>query len=158
MDYFWLISTILIGLITSGFFSGMETGLISLNRVRLRHEVERKDRRALILNRFIENTEQLLGTTLAGTVLRNVLVAVASSAATARLFGGGYVVDLSTTLVSSAVVLVIAELVPKLMFRHYAHRLCGMFADVLNAAAWLLAPLVTLLGLLMRLIARASGR
>src|SRR5262245_1022664 len=52
MDYLWLILMILIGLVVSGFFSGMETGLISLNRVRLRHEVERKDRRALILNRF----------------------------------------------------------------------------------------------------------
>src|SRR2546426_10475439 len=158
MHYFWLISTIVIGLITSGFFSGMETGLISLNRVRLRHEVERKERRALILNRFIENTEQLLGTTLAGTTLCNVIVAVASSALAARIFGPGYVIDVTTALVSAAVVLVIAEIVPKTLFRHYAHRLCVVFADVLNATAWLLAPLVTLLGLLMRLIARLTAR
>src|SRR5437867_12672719 len=123
MDCLWLAITILVGLVASAFFSGMETGLISLNRVRLRHEVERKDRRALILNRFVENTEQLLGTTLAGTNLCNVLVAVASSALAGRLIGGGYVVELSTTLLSSAVVLVVAEMVPKLMFRHYPHRL-----------------------------------
>jgi putative hemolysin len=154
----WLIVAILFGLIASAFFSGMETGLISLNRVRLRHEVERKERRALIINRFVDNTEQLLGTTLAGTNLCNVLVAIASSAVAVRLFGEGPLVNLTTTLVSAAVVLVAAEIVPKLLFRHYPHRLCLIFADVLNAAAWLLAPLVTALGILMRLVARLMGR
>ncbi len=157
MDWLWLIAAILFGLIASAFFSGMETGLISLNRVRLRHEVERKDRRALIINRFVEDSEQLLGTTLAGTNLCNVAVAIASAALAVRLFGAGYLVDLTTTVISSAVVLVLAETVPKSLFRRYPHRLCFALADLLNAAAWLLAPLVTALGLLMRLIARWSG-
>jgi putative hemolysin len=154
----WLLMAIVLGLIASAFFSGMETGLISLNRVRLRHEVERKDRRALVVNRFVENTEHLLGTTLAGTNLCNVLVAVASSALTVRVFGEGPLMDFATTLVSASVVLVSAEIFPKLLFRHYPHRLCLIFADVLNAAAWLLAPLVAALGMLMRLIARLMGR
>lgn len=158
MDYLWLIVVIVVGLVAGGFFSGMETGLISLNRVRLRHEVERKERRALILNRFTEDTEQLLGTTLAGTNLANVLVAVASSALATRIFGSGAAIDVTTTLVSAALVLVIAETVPKSLFRHYPHRLCVTFADVLNACAWLLAPLVTLLGWLMRLVAWLGGR
>src|SRR6266436_5881291 len=103
MEYFWLSFTIVVGLIASAFFSGMETGLISLNLVRLRHEVERRDRRALIVNRFIENAEQLLSTPLAGTTLCNVLVAVASSALTARHFESNYLVDLTTMLVSASV-------------------------------------------------------
>ena len=41
---------IVLGILGSAFFAGAETGLISLNRVRLRHEVERKSRRAIILN------------------------------------------------------------------------------------------------------------
>jgi CBS domain containing-hemolysin-like protein len=157
MDWLWLIAAVLLGLIASGFFSGMETGLISLNRLRLRHEVERKDRRALLINRFVEDSEQLLGTTLAGTNLCNVAVAVASAALASRLFGAGYLVDLATTVITSAVVLVVAEIVPKTLFRHYPHRLCLALADLLNAAAWLLAPLVAALGFLMRLIARLSG-
>lgn len=158
MELLWLVAAILFGLVASAFFSGMETGLISLNRVRLRHEVERKDRRALIINRFVEDSEQLLGTTLAGTNLCNVTVAIACAALAARLFGAGYLVDLTTTVISSAVVLVAAETVPKSLFRRYPHRLCLALADVLNAAAWLLAPLVAALGLLMRGIARLSGR
>ena len=158
MDLLWLIAAFLLGIIASAFFSGMETGLISLNRVRLRHEVERKERRALVINRFVEDTEQLLGTMLAGTTLCNVLVAVVSSAMTLHWLGEGFIINLCTTLATSAVVLVAAEIVPKLLFRHYPHRLCLIFADVLNVVAWVLAPLVTVLGLLMRLIARLTGR
>ncbi|MEI8315281.1 MAG: CNNM domain-containing protein [Verrucomicrobiota bacterium] len=158
MDTLWLIITIGAGLILSAFFSGMETGLISLNKVRLRHEVERKHRQAIIVNGFVENTDRLLGTTLAGSNLCNVVIAVASSALAVRWWGPGFAIDLTTMLVSAVVVLVVAELTPKLLFRQYAHRLCFTFADVLNAMAWLLAPLVWFLGVLMRLLARLSDR
>lgn len=158
MDTLWLIFTIGAGLILSAFFSGMETGLISLNKVRLRHEVERQHRQAIIVSSFVENTDRLLGTTLAGSNLCNVIIAVASTALALRWFGTGLAIDLTTMLVSSAVVLVVAEIAPKLLFRQYAHRLCFTFADALNATAWLLAPLVWFLGVLMHVLARLSGR
>ena len=158
MDTLWLMVTIGAGLIVSAFFSGMETGLISLNKVRLRHEVERNNRDAILINGFVEHTERLLGTTLAGSLLCNVIIAVTASAVAARWFGEGWAIDLTTTLVSSAVVLVIAENVPKLLFRQYAHRLCFTFADVLNATAWLLVPLVWFLGVLMHGLAWLSAR
>ncbi|MEI8062808.1 MAG: hemolysin family protein [Verrucomicrobiota bacterium] len=158
MDTLWLIITIGGGLILSAFFSGMETGLISLNKVRLRHEVERKHRQAIIVTSFVENTDRLLGTTLTGSNLCNVIIAVASSALAMRWWGPGFAIDLTTMLASSVVVLILAELVPKLLFRQYAHRLCFTFADALNAMAWLLAPLVWFLGVLMHVLARLSGR
>ena len=158
MDTLWLSLAIGFGLVACAFFAGMETGLISLNKVRLRHEVERKNRQAIIINSFVENTERLLGTTLAGSTLCNVLIAVTASALAMRWFGEGLAVDLTTMLVSSAVVLVVAENVPKLLFRQYAHRLCFTFADLLNATAWLLAPLVWFLGVLMHWLARLSAR
>jgi CBS domain containing-hemolysin-like protein len=158
MDYLWLILVLGAGLIASAFFSGMETGLISLNRLRLRHEVENQNRRARIIHSFVENSERLLGTTLAGTNLSNVVVGVVGSALMMRWWGEHYVVDIVTTLLIGAIVLVIGEITPKLLFRQYSHRLCLTFADVLNAAAWLLAPLVWFLGLLMRGLARLSGR
>src|ERR1041385_2287538 len=77
---------IIAGIAGSAFFSGTETGLISLNRVRLRHEVERKSRRALIISGFVESTERLLGTTLLGNSVANVLVGVYASALAGHLF------------------------------------------------------------------------
>ena len=151
------IMLMLLGIALSAFFAGMETGLISLNRIRLRHEVERKHRRAMVLNVFVENTERLLGTTLLGTNLASVVMAVVTSSLAGYLFGRGYLVGLGATIVASALLLIFGEIVPKTLFRHYPHRLCTTCADLLNAAAWLFAPIVALLGLIMRGIARVSG-
>lgn len=149
---------IVLGVAGCAFFAGAETGLISLNRVRLRHEVERKHRRALIINGFVENTERLLGTTLLGTNLASVLVGVFASALAVLLCGRENVwIDLVATIVASALLLVIGEIVPKTIFRHYPHRLCMTIADALNATAWLFAPLVALVGFLMRALVRLSG-
>ena len=108
---------ILLGVLISAFFAGAETGLISLNRVRLRHEVERKNRRAIILNGFVENTERLLGTTLFGTNLANVLVGVYASVLVTRLFRTeNFWVEFAATFVASALLLVFGELFPRRCF------------------------------------------
>jgi putative hemolysin len=149
---------IVLGILGSAFFAGAETGLISLNRVRLRHEVERKSRRAIILNGFVENTERLLGTTLFGTNLANVLVGVYASVLATRLVHlDNFWLDFAATIIASAFLLVLGEIVPKTLFRHYSHRLCMTIADALNATAWFFAPLVVLLGFVMRAVVRLSG-
>jgi CBS domain containing-hemolysin-like protein len=149
---------IVIGVLASAFFAGAETGLISLNRVRLRHEVERKNRRAIILNGFVENSERLLGTTLFGTNLANVLVGVYASVLVTRLFRTeNFWVEFAATFVASALLLVFGEIVPKTLFRHYSHRLCMTIADALNATAWLCAPMVLFVGFVMRLFVRLGG-
>ncbi len=157
MTEFWYLLWIVVGLPASAFFSGIETGLISLNRIRLRHEVEHKNRRAAILSSFVENSERLLGTTLVGNNLVNTLVAVCISALTARWFGEHYWTGFIATFVSSLALVVLGEIVPKTLFRKYSYRLCMSLADLLNAVAWVLAPFVGLFRLLMRLILRFSG-
>lgn len=150
---------VIVGVVGSAFFAGAETGLISLNRVRLRHEVERKNRRALIINGFVENTERLLGTTLLGNSLANVLVGVYASALAVQLLGGGRVwVNLVATIVASALLLVLGEIAPKTLFRRYPHRLCMTLADALDAMAWALAPFAVVVGFVMRVIVRLGGK
>ena len=101
-------------MLASAFFAGAETGLISLNRVRLRHEVERKNRRAIILNGFVENSERLLGTTLFGTNLANVLVGVYASVLATRLFHiDNFWVEFGAAFVASGLLLVFGEIVPE---------------------------------------------
>ena len=57
------------------FFSGMETGVISIRRLRLRHRLRKGDAAARSLAYFLEEPDRLLGTTLVGT---NLCVVVAS--------------------------------------------------------------------------------
>ena len=63
--------------------------------------------KAIILNGFVENTERLLGTTLFGTNLANVLVGVYASVLVARLFhNDNFALDFAVTIVASAFLLV----------------------------------------------------
>ncbi len=152
------ILVILLGVMASAFFAGAETGLISLNRVRLRHEVERKNRRAIILNGFVENSERLLGTTLFGTNLANVLVGVYVSVLAVNLFHvENFWVEFGAAVVASLLLLVLGEIVPKALFRHYSHRLCMTIADALNALAWFCSPMVLFVGFFMHMFIRLSG-
>jgi putative hemolysin len=156
MELHWHWLALALGFLGSAFFSGIETGLISLNRVRLRHQVERKNRRAITISGFVENTDRLLGITLIGNNLANVIVAISATTLAAALIGPGYAVGLVATIVVSVMLVIVGEIVPKTLFRHYSFRLCLAFADLLAAVAWLFAPMVALLGLLMRAISRTS--
>ena len=78
-------------LLGSWFFSGIETGLISINRLRLRHFVRRRVPGADILQRFLLHPDDLLGTTLVGNNIVNTVLsvmAVSLGAAAARCHAG----------------------------------------------------------------------
>ena len=59
-------------LLGSAVYSGLETGIISINKLRLQHLLQGKNRSAQIIERFLDNPEHMLGTTLVGTNICNV--------------------------------------------------------------------------------------
>ncbi len=67
---------ILFCLLSGAFFAGIETGLISINRLRLRHLVRRNVTGARTVQRFVSRPDLLLGTTLIGTNLSYVAASI----------------------------------------------------------------------------------
>lgn len=130
---------ILVCLAGAAFFAGIETGIISLNRMRLRHHAEKGDRDARILQNFIEQPDRLLGTTLVGTNLFIVMASVISADRGAKL---GYWGEAVTGVVMSLVVLVFAEYLPKAWFQSRPLKRCRPFAVPLRWSSILLRPLI----------------
>ena len=60
----------------SAFFAGIETGVISINRLRLQHLVRRQVPGAKTIRHFLTHSDLLLGTTLIGTNLLHVVSAI----------------------------------------------------------------------------------
>ena len=80
-------------LVISFVFSGIEAGILSVNRVRLRHRMKMRDRAALRLNRLLSRPEQLLVTVLLVTNLANIFaIALTTNELVRRLGGNGYFV------------------------------------------------------------------
>src|ERR1700712_5360843 len=101
-------------LLVSFVFSGIEAGILSVNRVRLAHREKAGDRAAAKLNRLLLEPERLLVTVLVMTNLMNITAVVLAQQELVRLFGWhGWWIAFCAFL---PVYLFLIELLPKSMF------------------------------------------
>jgi putative hemolysin len=123
----------------TAFFSGIETGVISIHRIRLRHLVEEGSRRGRILKGFLDQSDRLLGTTLVGTNICVVVASiVAASVATSLSPAWG---KAASSIVMTMLLLTFCEYLPKTWFRSRPLERCRLFADPLQIAWQVLRPL-----------------
>jgi len=133
----WLIAAaiILVGLFLSGFFSGAETGLYCVNRLRVQLAVQRNEPRAVRLSRLLANEQGALSATLIGTNLMNYVTTTTCAFLFAELLRLGEVdVQLYTIAVVTPVVFVFGEVVPKNLFQRYSDTLMIKAASTLSVA------------------------
>jgi putative hemolysin len=130
---------IILCLVVSFIFSGIEAGILSVSRVRLKHRVKLRDRAALILESLLEKPERLLVTVLVVTNLMNIFaITLAARELIAHYGVHGYWITLVAFL---PVYLLGVELLPKSLFRKFPYRALAMLASPLRFADLLLAPL-----------------
>jgi CBS domain containing-hemolysin-like protein len=136
----WLL--VLLCISVSFTFSGIEAGILSVNRIRLRHRVKMKEKAAIKLERLLRRPERLLVTALLVTNLMNIFAIVLSTNWLVKRLGtAGYAVSL---LVWLPLYLFGAELLPKSLFRRFPYRALAIFAELLRLADLLLSPVLTL--------------
>ena len=115
LDYaFWLtISAIFILLMLSAFFSGSETALTAASRGKLQTQADKGSRGAARALSITEDNERLIGSVLLGNNLVNILATSLATALFTKLVGESSVA--LATLVMTVLVLIFAEVLPKLM-------------------------------------------
>ena len=132
----------------SAFFAGLETGIISINRLRLQHLVRRQVPGAKTVRHFLTHSDLLLGTTLIGTNLLQVVSAILAASIGRRVAGAAGAAGAGVALL--LVVLVCCEYIPKAWFQAAPARRALPFAGLLRAAATLLRPFSFLVNLVVR--------
>jgi putative hemolysin len=135
-------------LVGSAFFAGIETGIISINRLRLQHLVRRQVPGAQIIRHFLTHSDLLLGTTLIGTNLLHVVSAVLAASIGHRLFGGAGAAAAGVLL--AIVILVFCEYIPKAWFQAAPARRTIPFARLLRTASWILRPFTFVVNAIIR--------
>ncbi|WP_084724230.1 HlyC/CorC family transporter [Muribacter muris] len=134
-------------LILSAFFSGSETGLMSLNRYRMRHLAQQGHRGAKQAEKLLSRTDVLLSLIL---ICNNLVNITASAIATmiGMQLSGEAGVAIATGLLTF-VMLVFSEILPKTIAAIYPERI-GFFASyVLTPLKKILLPLVFLMNLII---------
>jgi putative hemolysin len=147
---------IALGLLVTAFFAGIETGLISINRLRLRHLVRRKVPGADILQRFLQRPNDLLGTTLVGLNIGTTVAAVVATSI--GLHAAGALGELAADVLMILLILILGEYIPKAWFQSFPTMRCLPFARLLDGSRWLLTPLrVPLMGVVKLFLPRAAN-
>jgi Mg2+/Co2+ transporter CorB len=124
-------------LIVSGFFSLAETAMMAANRFRLRHLAQEGHKGARLALDLLARTEKLLGVILLFNNLINAAAATLVSVIAIELFGEQEWALGVGTLVVTFLILVFAEITPKVIGASRADRLAP-------AVSFLLAPLLRL--------------
>ena len=116
-----LLGLLAVLLLLSAFFSGSETALMSVNRYQLRHKAREGHRGARLAEFLLQRPDRLIGLILLGNNLVNFSAASIVSL-TAREFGGGPAVAISTGLFT-LIVIIFAEAAPKTLAALHPERL-----------------------------------
>lgn len=123
-----LLAGLAIAVVLSGFFSGSETGIYCLNRVRLRVASERGRPGARQLARLMRRPEDLVITMLLGTNIADYLATAFASALLLNVSVSGHLVEVYATLIVTPLILVFGGIVPKDWFRRESNRLMYVLA------------------------------
>ncbi len=120
-------------------FSGIEAGILSVNRVRLKHRIKMGDASAIKLGQLLANPERLLVTVVMVTNLMNITAITLATEEFVSFYGErGFLVSFAVFL---PIYLLGLELLPKSLFRRFPYRALAALAEPLRLADTLLAPL-----------------
>lgn len=82
-----LIITLIVMVIISAYFSGSETGMMTLNRYRLRHMAKQGNRPAKRVEKLLRKPDRLISLVLIGNNLVNILASALGTIVGMRLYG-----------------------------------------------------------------------
>ena len=138
-------------LVAEGFFSGAEMGVVSADRIKLRHDAAKRSLGAKLALDMLNKPEWLLSTTPVGT---NICVVANTTMATVlmlQLFGE-YGSWLAVALVAP-LIWVFGEIVPKSVFQQRADVITPRIIFMRKFFSWLFYPILLAFSLLTRLLA-----
>ena len=128
--------------IISFFFNGIESGLLSIDPVRLRQNVKRRVPAALRLNRLLRHPERLLATVLLITNAADIIALLLLTSQLLQWYGyAGFLVAL---VIALPIYLFVLSVLPKSLFRRFPFRALARLAGVLEFTSILFSPLLEL--------------
>ena len=141
---------IVASLILIGFFSGYEIGFVSANRLSLELKKKQGNSSGKIIAKFLETPTQFIGTCLIGLNISLVVFGIQFESLLHKYIWerwalGPYSILLGNTILSTLVILLIGELVPKAIFKARAASMITVFAPLAQFFHILFRPITILL-------------
>lgn len=155
------IAIIIIALLFSAFFSGMEIAFVSSNKVRAELDMKQKGLLSRILSLFYGNEEQFISTMLVGNNIALVIYGMGMAAllepVIALVWDQEAFVVLMQTLFSTLLILFVGEFMPKTIFRIDPNATMRFFAPLVWLIYVVLFPISKFTSLVSKWLMRLGG-
>lgn len=135
-----MIGLLVLLIVLSAFFSGSETGLMSLNRYRMRHHAREGHAGARLARKLLQRPDRLIGLILLGNNFVNILASSLATVIALRLLGEIGIAVAAGLL--TLVILIFAEVTPKTLAAIHPERIAYAAAFVYTPLMRILYPLV----------------
>jgi CBS domain containing-hemolysin-like protein len=145
----------LICLAAEAFFSGSEIGVVSADRMQLRHKAAQGSRGARLALVMLEKPEWLLSTTLVGTNIAVVTNTTVATALMIHLFGEQYA--WLAIIIVAPLIWIFGEIVAKSVFQQRADAITPVAIFVIRGASYLFLPILALFSVLTRTLTKLLG-
>lgn len=139
-DQFWHLFGLGILFVLSAFFSGSETALLSLDKLRIKYLVQKKRRGAERLEAILDQPDRLLGGILVGNNLVNIAASVFATTFFVEQYGERG--ELLTILILTPFLLIFSEIFPKTYAAQYPEKVSFLVLPPIRLILWLLTPVV----------------
>jgi Mg2+/Co2+ transporter CorB len=150
-----LILILVIMIVVSAYFSASETGMMTLNRYRLRHLSKQGNRGARRVEKLLQKPDRLIGLVLIGNNLVNILASALATIVGMRLYG-----DIGVAIATGIltfIILLFAEVLPKTFAALHPERIAFPSSFLLTPLQKIMFPLVWLLNGITTLLLRIFG-
>ncbi|MBL4709003.1 MAG: HlyC/CorC family transporter [Flavobacteriales bacterium] len=149
-SYQW--SLILCTLVFSAFFSGMEIAFVSANKLKIELDGKQGDLLAKIISNFLKRPARFIGAMLVGNnialVIYGIFMAKKLEPLIAAITDSGFIILLTQTIISTLIILITAEFLPKTLFRINPNRMLRFFALPLFIIYWVMfIPMYLVIGI-----------
>ncbi len=135
---------ILFLILLSGFFSGSETALTAVSKLKI-HQLEKEDPRAKIISFLKSHKEKLIGTLLLGNNLVNTLATAIATSLIINYSNDNEKAVIYSTCIMTALILIFGEVLPKTIAINKAEKFSLLFAPTIKILLKILYPFTYLI-------------
>lgn len=141
---------VILSLVASALFSGMEIAFLSTNRLQLELDLKKAKFSAKIINKFFKNQSQFIGCLLLCNNIANVIYGIAIARILEpfcirilpEVMANDFVILLCQTIMSTLIVIVTGEFLPKIIFGINPNKTMQIFAVPALILFILLYPII----------------
>lgn len=151
----FLLGALLALILLSAFFSASETGMVAINRYRLRHLARQGHKAAKRVEALQQRMDKLLSAVLIGNNFANIYAATLATLLAIKWFGdtGAAIAPLVLTIF----MLILAEVTPKVYAANRPEQVAFPASLLLRPLLWLLTPLIWFVNGFSNLVLKLAG-